>query len=61
MQGDIANACGSINRLAVLQAVRKHIPFLALAREHAEQRDVLPDSLQQDGRCDGTNKTEKDL
>ena len=29
MQGDIANACGSINRLAVLKAVRKHIPCLA--------------------------------
>ena len=29
MQGDIANACGSINRLAVLKAVRKHILCLA--------------------------------
>ena len=29
MQGDIANAYGSINRLAVLQAVRKHAPCLA--------------------------------
>ena len=29
MQGDIANAYGSINRLAVLKAVRKHIPCLA--------------------------------
>ena len=30
MQGDIASAYGSINRLAVLKAVRKHIPCLAL-------------------------------
>ena len=30
MQGDIANAYGSINRLSVLKAVRKHIPCLAL-------------------------------
>ena len=29
MQGDIANAYGSIDRLAVLQAVRKHAPCLA--------------------------------
>ena len=29
MQGDIANAYGSISRLAVLKAVRKHIPCLA--------------------------------
>ena len=29
MQGDISNACGSINRLQVLQAVRMHIPGLA--------------------------------
>ena len=29
MQGDIANAYGSINRLSVLKAVRKHIPRLA--------------------------------
>ena len=29
MQGDISNAYGSINRLAVLKAVRKHIPCLA--------------------------------
>ena len=29
MQGDIANAYGSINRLAVLKAVRKHAPCLA--------------------------------
>ena len=29
MQGDIANAYGSINRLSVLKAVRKHIPCLA--------------------------------
>ena len=29
MQGDTANACGSINRLSVLEAVRKHIPCLA--------------------------------
>ena len=29
MQGDIANAYGSINRLVVLKAVRKHIPCLA--------------------------------
>ena len=29
MQGDIANAYGSINRLLVLKAVRKHIPCLA--------------------------------
>ena len=28
MQGDIANAYGSINRLAVLKAVRKHAPCL---------------------------------
>ena len=92
MQGDIANAHGSINRLAVLKAVRKHVPCLAplcasqfvrggaivviqergekrKKRElhnsvakgvwHAEQRDVLPDSLEQDGRCDGTNKQRK--
>ena len=83
MQGDIAKAYGSINRLSVLKAVRKHIPCLALlcasqfvrdgtvavtqerrereevratqqcsegclAREHAEQRDILPDLLEQD-------------
>ena len=29
MQGDISNAYGSINRLAVLKAVGKHIPCLA--------------------------------
>ena len=29
MQGDIANAYGSIDRLAVLQAVREHVPCLA--------------------------------
>ena len=29
MQGDIANAYGSINRLAVLKAVKKHAPCLA--------------------------------
>ena len=29
MQGEIANAYGSINRLSVLKAVRKHIPCLA--------------------------------
>ena len=29
MQGDISNACGSINRLQVLEAVRMHIPGLA--------------------------------
>ena len=28
MQGDIANAYGSINRLSLLKAVRKHIPCL---------------------------------
>ena len=28
MQGDISNACGSINRLQVLEAVRMHIPGL---------------------------------
>ena len=28
MQGDIANAYGSISRLAVLKAVKKHIPCL---------------------------------
>ena len=28
----------------------------SLARAHAEQRDVLLDSLEQDGRCDGTSK-----
>ena len=91
MQGDIANAYGSINRLSVLEAVRKHIPCLAplcasqfvrdgtvaviqerreweearatlqcsegcLAREHAEQRDILPDLLEQDVRSVGTGK-----
>ena len=94
MQGDIANPYGSINILAVLKAVRKHIPCLArlcvsvrerwngcgdtgkrrerekvratlqcsersLAREHAEQRHVLLDSLEQDGRWN--EQTEKDL
>ena len=29
MHGDISNACGSINRLRVLEAVRMHIPGLA--------------------------------
>ena len=29
MQGDIADAYGSTNRLSVLKAVRKHIPCLA--------------------------------
>ena len=29
MQGDISNAFGSTNRMAVLKAVRKHIPCLA--------------------------------
>ena len=29
MQVDIANAYGSINRLSVLKAVRKHIPCMA--------------------------------
>ena len=29
LQGDISNAFGSINRLAVLEAERKHIPCLA--------------------------------
>ena len=28
MQGDIANAYGSINRMSVLKAVRKHTPCL---------------------------------
>ena len=29
VQGDISNAYGSINRLSVLEAVRKHVPGLA--------------------------------
>ena len=29
MQGDIANAYGSISRLAVLKAAKKHVPCLA--------------------------------
>ena len=85
MQGDISNACGSINRLQVLEAVRMHIPGLAplcasqcvrdgtiamkeltpvprqlcdgcLAREHAEQRILQLDILEQDLRAAGPNE-----
>ena len=88
MQGDIANAYGSINRLSVLKAVRKHISCLAplcasqfvrdgtfaviqvrgesgrKCEQHysvakgvwQEQRDILPDLLEQDVRSDGTGK-----
>ena len=47
MQGDIANAYGSINRLSVLKAVRKHIPCLAPLCESQFVRDgtvaVIPE------------------
>ena len=56
MQGDIANAYGSINRLSVLKAVRKHIPCLAPLCASQFVRDGTVAVLQERGengkKCD---------
>ena len=49
MQGDIANAYGSINRLSVLKAVRKHIPCLAQLCASQFVRDGTVAVLQERG------------
>ena len=49
MQGDIANAYGSINRLSVLKAVRKHIPCLALLCASQFVRDGTFAAIQERG------------
>ena len=54
MQGDMSNAFGSISRLAVFQAVKKHIPCLAPLCASQFARDGTVTLIQE---RDGKGKT----
>ena len=57
------NGCGDTGERREREEVRATLQCSGgcLAREHAEQRDILPDLLEQDVRSDGTGKQRGDL